>query len=195
LFAWWANVVLLLTLTVCLAFLAIALLWRVGSWQVGRAQSLNEDEGLRIGARAPQLAAHVGDTDWHLSFDGIFSFVVFGVRGCRPCEELLRVAVWHPATSQMRLVYVGDTEEVDIEPEISGRWEIYRFHNEDSAREMWRAWASPYFHVVDPRGMIAAKGIANHPAHLDRLLSLAPTGTKLPLFEPVLASEEGGKRG
>jgi hypothetical protein len=194
--AWWMNIAALMVASGGIAFLALALLWRVGSWQTHRAQSLIEDEGIRIGAPAPQIAAHKGEADLHLSFEGEFSLVVFGARECQPCQDLLRVATRHPATSYMRLVYIGDDEEVDVEPEVAERWETYRFDDERHAREAWRAFVNPYFHVVDPQGKIMAKGIANRPAHLDRLLGLSPSGARLPILEgtSVLMSE-GRKRG
>ena len=66
------------------------------------------------------------------------------------------------------------SDSVPVLRELDGRWEAYTFHNESSARDMWRAPVSPYFHLIDAEGRVAAKGIASKLMHLDRLLLLAP---------------------
>jgi hypothetical protein len=88
----------------------------------------------------------------------------------------------------MRLVYVGDSEDLHLEPHILARWEVYRFHDERATRERWRAPVSPYFHVVDAAGYVLAKGVANKPDHLDRLLSLRPTAERPSSRWPVESS-------
>lgn len=157
-----------------IALMAFALLWRVGSWSIPPSQSLVEDEGLRVGAQAPQLAATAQDDEYHLEFLGQWTFFALGSAGCSPCAGLLDLAPRHAATRWMRLVYVSDVAPVDIDSPSSELWETYKFHNEDLARQAWRAPVSPYFHVIDPSGRIAAKGLASHSDHLDRLMSLSP---------------------
>jgi hypothetical protein len=174
---WTANVLGLFLFAIVIGWLAVALLWRVGLWSIHPAETLTVDQGLRIGTQAPEIACHIGANDMHLSFRDRVSFVVFGAEECEPCRELIRAAAVHPATRSMRLVYVGDSESLDdIEPELARRWESYRFHDEPTARRQWRAPVSPYFHVIDETGRIAAKGVANASKHLDRMLALAPAG-------------------
>lgn len=175
--AWVANAVALTVAAAGVGFFALALLWRIGSWQIAPAAILTHDEGLRIGSGAPEVAAYgPGGEDYHLSFQGRTSFVMFGSGLCKPCAELLEAAAAHAATRHMRLVYISDGRDPDFDPNILARWEQYRFHDEDGARKQWRAPVSPYFHVVDPEGRVIEKGIANRPQHLDRLLSLRPAG-------------------
>lgn len=158
------------------AILTLALVWRVGSWSVPPLQSLLEDHGLPYGSKALDIAAHRGNAEFHLDFDfGTQpTFLVFGWTGCTPCEDLLRAATTHPAVRSIRRVYIGDTEEPHVEPDVLAAWELYRFHNEGAVRRDWRAPISPYFHVIDPNGRVVAKGVGNRPAHLDRLLAVAP---------------------
>jgi hypothetical protein len=174
--AWVANVVAMAVAIVAIAWLAVALLWRIGSWFVHPAETLISDYGLQIGSRAPEIACHWRTSDRHLSFVGRMAFVVFGRTDCEPCRSLVRLASVHPATRSMRLVYVGDSEDMDLEPELYDRWESYRFHDERRARIQWRAPVSPYFHVIDHAGRIAAKGVASEASHLDRLMTLTPVG-------------------
>jgi hypothetical protein len=170
------NVVALLILTLFISFLAVSLLWRVSLWFMPPVERLMTTEGLPIGGSAPEIAAHSGPGEYHLSFRGVWTFLVFGSRDCEPCQDLLRVASSHPATRMMRLVYVGDSQEVEVDCNQNQSWETYRFHDEALSREQWLAPVNPYFHVIDPRGRIAAKGIGNKHAHLDRLFGLAPHG-------------------
>ena len=174
--AWAINAVALFGVLVLISTFALGLLWRLGSWAISTPALLTLDEGLPIGSEAPDIAAHSYDQDMHLSFQGRQSVVVFGARGCEPCNQLLEIAANHPATRDLRLVYVSDADDVDVSPDTLRRWETYRFHDEPSARERWRAPVSPYLHIVDVNGRIAAKGIANQAEHLDRFFGLGPPG-------------------
>ncbi len=170
---WLANEFGLALLFILLVLASLALYWRVGSWGISPAASLTFDEGLRIGSKAPNLVGSAETYDIDISWGGgRLSFVVFGKDGCRPCGELLAAAPAHPATRHMRLLYMTDELRQDID--FSGAWEIYRYHDETRQRALWRAPVSPYFHVIDPGGRIAEKGVANAPEHLDRLLALLP---------------------
>lgn len=173
---WWLNFAVLLVVTLGVGVLGLGLLWRVAAWRIRPIESLTFDEGLRIGSAAQEIAAYSGDQERHLSFGGAFTLLVFGTKECQPCKDLLSAATWHPATRRMRLVYVGDSDEIDVPSEVGQLWEAYRLHNETKARNQWRAPVSPYFYVIDPNRRIAAKGVANKPAHLDRLLALLPAG-------------------
>jgi hypothetical protein len=158
--------------------LALALLWRIGALRIGLSDRLIEQEGLPIGFEAPQVAGYQGEREVHLSIVGATTFLVFGVRDCRPCDELLSIVPNHPATRYMRLVYLSDHDQVDVEPQIAAAWEVYRLHN-PAARSQWHAPVSPYFHVINENGRVIAKGVANKPEHLDRLLSLFPDGSPI----------------
>lgn len=170
------------------------MLWRVGSWQIRAVENLTLNEGLRIGSEALEVAAYAEGQEMHLSFGGRETFLVFGTKGCRPCEELVEAAAKHPATRHLRRIYVADSESVESVPEVLGSWEVYRFHDQVGTRKAWRAPVSPYFHLIDAHGRIAAKGIANRPEHLDRLLALRPPGIRLlqeaALREPLLPHTE-----
>lgn len=180
-----ANAVALAVAFFAEATLALALLWRVGSWQVHPAELLTRDEGLRVGSYAKELAGYIGDQEIHISFRQEPAFLVFGSAGCEPCEELLEVAAVHPATRSSRLIVFSDDENLTIPPHLAARWESYRFHDERTARIDWRAPVSPYFHLIDAFGRVAAKGVANKPAHLDRLLSLPPASVRISTLEVV----------
>lgn len=170
------NVIALLFGALFVMVLGLALLWRLGAWKVTQAEALNEDEGLRIGSRAPEIACYSREQEMHLTFVGRTSFVVLGLHDCEPCRALLDIAPRHPATAHLRRVYLSDIDELDteVEPETRAGWEIYRLHAEQHVRRQWRAPVSPYFHVIDEHGRVVAKGIANKPEHLDRLFAVRP---------------------
>jgi hypothetical protein len=176
---WTANIVALSAACAFTAFLAGALLWRVSRWQVHPAETLTLDEGLAIGSFAPEIAAYTGEQEVHLGFGGAATFLVFGDRGCEPCLQLLQAASAHPATQHMRLVSLSDSDDSDLGAGFASRWESYRYHDEQAQRRNWHAPVSPYFHVIDADGRIAAKGVANRSGHLDRLLELAPPGVRI----------------
>jgi len=187
---WVVNSIALLLVAAVVGLFALALLWRIGSWQIAPADTLMHDEGLPIGSIAPEIAARARGDDYHLSFQGQVSFVVLGNDGCRHCAELLRSAALHPATRHMRLVYISDVEDVQLEPDILPRWERYVYVDEERTRRVWEAPVSPYFHVINAQGRVIDKGIGSKPDHLDRLLHLRPGATK-PL-QPVRAGDVDG---
>jgi hypothetical protein len=176
---WVANSVAIAVLAFTAGALCLALLWRVALWRTRPVDQLMQDEGLPIGSPAPQVACYRGGQDMHLDFLGTFTLVVFGTDDCRPCGELIEVAARHPATRGMRLVYLSGSGAITAPDDARSRWEAYRFHDETSARSMWRAPVSPYYHLIDHAGRILAKGVANKPEHLDHLLAIGPPSLQL----------------
>lgn len=187
-----ANTVGLVIAATLLGMAALALFWRVGSWQVSRAASLTFDEGLRLGSRAPNLVGSTETYQVDLNWGDRLTFLAFGDEGCDPCRDLVAAARNHPATKHMRLVYVTGELNPDIDP--TGSWEIYQYDDEDSTRELWRVPpVSPYFYVIDPRGQIMDKGVANAQDHLDRLFSLLPPAVSPAIiFQTVPTNGERG---
>lgn len=191
--SWLVNGSAILILSLVLGFLGLALLWRVGSWRMSPAASLTFDEGLPVGAEAPEVAGYLGDEDIHLSFLGRVALFVLGLKGCAPCAELLTVAAQHPATRNLRLVYASDgsLEDLDdVDPDTLSRWEVYKLHDDRGTRQLWRAPVSPYFHLISASGRILEKGIANKPDHLDRLLAVAPFHGSLRIENTAPSSQE-----
>jgi hypothetical protein len=160
--------------------LGLALLWRIGAWQVRDLHSLHEDEGVPIGKKVPDVAAYVGSLgdgrQDHLDFVGRATLVVFGQADCEPCLSLLAVAGTHPATKHLDLVYLAggrddrlsDADAVNLR--VGSRWRLHRFVAEPMTRRQWNVAVSPYFHVVDAAGRVVTKGVASRPEHLDHLL-------------------------
>jgi hypothetical protein len=176
---WTANVIALLAFCMLIGALALALLWRVVNWEKPKAALLNEDEGLPIGSFAKTIAAHAEDYELDVTFKDAPAFLVFGTSDCKPCGELLHAASRHPATRNLRKVYVSDTGELDLDTDHAMAWESYRYDDEYFARAAWRTPVSPYFYLLDEFGRIAAKGLANRPEHLDRLLKIPPSPVRI----------------
>jgi len=172
--SWIANSAGIAFAVAVLLVASLALLWRVGSWHVSDAASLTLDRGLTKGSRAPNLVGWSQSSQVDVSWGGRLTLVVFGLAGCRPCEQLLESATNHPATRHMRKVYISN--RIDEGDPNAATWELYRFDDEPHARRLWDAPISPYFYVIDPDGRIADKGIANAFDHLDRLLAILPPG-------------------
>lgn len=188
---WVANALGLMLGAAVVGIAALALLWRVGSWHLHPAAILTFDEGLALGAKAPELAGATSIADAHIRWGGRLTFLVFGIRGCKPCDQLLQIAPRHPATRHMRLVYLTDDRSDPVLDET--RWEIYEYHDQESQRRSWRAPVSPYFHVIGTNGRVAAKGVANSESHLDRLLKLLPAGVSPSIvLEKASNGREGG---
>jgi hypothetical protein len=176
---WTANAIALLAFCMLIGAFALALLWRVVNWEKPKAELLIEDEGLPIGSFAKTIAAHAEDYELDVTFNDAPAFLVFGTSDCKPCGELLHAASRHPATRNLRKVYVSDTGELDLDTDYAMAWESYRFDSEQLARATWRTPVSPYFYLLDEFGRVAAKGLANRPEHLDRLLEIPPSPVRI----------------
>jgi hypothetical protein len=173
---WLPNLVALFLGSLVIMTFALAAAWRIGAWQLPQVELLTTDSGLPIQSIAPKIAAHGAAFDTDLSFEGRSTFLAFGINGCEPCMQLLEAGADHPALRHMRRLYVSDSLELDIDPEIRERWETYRFHDERTARAEWNTPISPFFHVIGPDGRVVEKGIASTSDHLDYLLSIMPAG-------------------
>lgn len=175
---WLANALgLALLLLVANAFAAAAL-WRVSGWGTRSAEGFALRHGIAAGARAPQIAGYDQDKEVHMGFIGGRTIVVFGKGDCDPCVELLYAGSNHPALSRARRVYLSaePAPPAGLDPYVHTQWEFYRFHDEERTRLQWEAPVSPFFHFIDEDGRVLAKGIANRPSHLDRLLDIPPPG-------------------
>lgn len=180
------NMLVVLTVTAALVFLAGGLLWRVGGWRTPALDTLMEDAGLPIGASCPEIAALFGvegDTPAHLSFVGRTTLLLFGLPGCSPCRSAVEFLPRHPATRHWSLVYVagGEVDRLDVAddfPEEAARWSFYRFDDERTAFQTFNVTAAPYFHLISADGRVLTKGVASRSEHIDRLLEIAPRSTE-----------------
>ena len=147
--------------------------WRASSWNLRPAEVLNSVEGLPISAKAPAFTGYGADGgEVDFAFLGGYTLLVFGMADCAPCRELVDTAAFHPATRTMRRIYASREGGLPSARGVDALWEAYKFHDEASQRELWRAPVSPYFHVIDQKGRVRAKGIGSTAAHLDRLFSI-----------------------
>ncbi|MCP4308939.1 MAG: hypothetical protein GY788_29525 [bacterium] len=189
-----ANLLLVLAIGVFLVVLALSLIWQLGAWNTQSVHTLFEDEGLPIGGLADEIAATGVDdeAEFHLEFNDGATFLVFGGPVCEPCARLLENAVQHPVIRHLRLVYLftptrlspeeraaveasGQEETMDIvAPSALAKWEVYHFEDEALVRGRWNAPVSPYFHLIDSKGVVLSKGVASLPEHLDSLVSIPP---------------------
>lgn len=173
---WAANAVAIGFFAIVLTAYATTAVWRASAWNLRPSEVLNSREGLALGARAPSLTGYGADgSEVDLAFLGGFTFLVFGTAECVPCRKLVDSASFHPATRGMRRIYASGDGGLPTERGVSAYWEAYKFHDESSQREQWNAPVSPYFHVIDQKGRVRAKGIGSADSHLDRLLSIHPS--------------------
>lgn len=181
---WWIAITPLSLVLVLAITSAIAGLWRVSSWNVGNLERLLTQEGVPVGAQAPDLTGHADEYDVHVTFEGVHTFVIFAEGGCPPCLDLIDAADKHPALAHARLIYASSSEPEFPVALTVRQWEIIRFHDEPAARRHWNAPVSPFYHFIDPLGRVVSKGVASRPSHLDHLLQAAPP--LLARYEEVL---------
>lgn len=151
---------------------AIVVLTRtLGSMLLGSRDAIERD-GLEIGTPAPDFrAAGIAGADVRLSeLRGGRVVLVFAYPSCRICREMLgslgalerrlagvaRVMVLLRASQQQAAVYVREMDPSVPVLAIGGR----------GTADEYRVRVSPFVHVVDPEGVVRAKGLVNGAYHI-----------------------------
>jgi hypothetical protein len=144
----------------------------------------SERDGLAIGEEAPAFAHlpahHNGDqhTPSEMRFDphGQWSLLLFADPGCASCQTAV-VALEHlaptlPGTNILVATTAEPTLIEAVEPFRDASIPISRVDREVS-NKMYRTLTTPFAYVIDPIGIIRAKGIAGDERTLHKLVQKA----------------------
>jgi methylamine dehydrogenase accessory protein MauD len=189
--------------------LAYALLWMLviiegvgliilartlGSILLGGREAIERD-GLSIGAPAPSFEAVAldGSVVRSDSYRGRWLALVFAAPTCRICHAMLPdlAVLAEKVTGEADvLLLVRSTAEVAREMHVHAPVEVLAI-GEHGVADQYRVRVSPYVQIVDPRGVIRARGLVNVASHVEHLLRQAGLGQTIALAQAApLASIE-----
>jgi hypothetical protein len=164
--------VILLTVLVLLLYRQFGLAYMSGRARAGM-------QGLDLGSRARPVALTALDgsdveIDWSPSLTrGGATVLVFALPSCPICGDLARDAASLPAAwPASRFVWVDGTSAGRPARAVDGApgW-IVGMAEGDAVHQAWDVSGAPFAYVVAASGRVAAKGVVNRAADVDRLLA------------------------
>lgn len=174
---WIISMSLLWVAVIVLTVLVLLLYRQFGlAYMSGRTRAALQ--GLDLGARARPVAltapdGTARDIDWSAAAAPGATVLVFAQPSCPICGELAADAASLPASwPASRFVWVDGTitgrppRAVDSAP----GW-IVGTAEGDAVHRAWDVSGSPFAYVVGANGRIAAKGVVNRAADVERLLA------------------------
>lgn len=165
------------TLLFALGFLIVVMYRQVGFLQQLKDQG-SDREGLPLGEKAPAFDyTPVNDSiTASTRFDpkGRWSLLVFADPGCVSCQStLLALERLMPRLGQaVRVLVVTSAEPAQINATDSFRTTVVaisRIHT-DVASRVYRISTTPFGYLIDPEGMISAKGIVTDEPSIRKLV-------------------------
>lgn len=155
------------TLLFALGFLVIVMYRQVGYLQ-GLRDVGSEREGLPIGEKAPSFDHSPVNSSIsasiHFNPTGRWSLLVFADPGCVSCQNTLR-ALERLTPKLGQTVYVLVVTNADpaqiaaVDAFRTASIDISRVNSDVPAR-LYRTRITPFGHLIDPAGVVRAKGIA-----------------------------------
>ncbi len=153
--------------------------------QIGLLEQLkdrgSEREGLSIGEKAVPFDYTRVDQVTHASarFEprGRWSLLVFADPGCVSCQNtLLALERWLPKLGPLMRVLVATTAEsaqiAAVDAFRTATCDICRIRSDVSSK-LYRTGVTPFGYLIDPEGIIRAKGIVVDEASIRKLVSKA----------------------
>lgn len=165
------------TLLFALGFLIIVMYRQIGYLQQLKDEG-SEREGLTIGEIAPAFdytsMSENSDASTRFEAKKTWSLLVFADPGCSSCQDTLRsLQRMAPKLGQtMRLLVATTAEPSQIAAAEAFRTTsitIGRVRNEVPAR-LYRTRVTPFAYLIDPDGVIRARGVAADEASFRKLV-------------------------
>jgi len=176
-------VLLQLVVSLGLAVLVFGLARQIGVLheRVAPMGAMTSDQGPQVGEAAPRLSAATLDgIALELggpSPDGRSQLLLFVAPSCPVCKKLLPIARSFARTERMRLTLVGDGEPAAQRALIQQfGLEAVPYVSSAHIGLTYQVGKLPHAVLIDPAGIIRAKGLVNTREHLESLLNAEESG-------------------
>jgi methylamine dehydrogenase accessory protein MauD len=156
-----------------LALLVLALARQVGVLheRVAPLGALMLDQGPKVGERAPIF--EVKDLFGRPTRLGGLRerplLLLFVSSTCPVCKKILPIALRLAREENLDLALIGDEREEDLRRLAQGLAEE-RVLNAPEVGQVYKVGKIPYAVLIDPEGVIRAKGLVNNREHLESLM-------------------------
>jgi methylamine dehydrogenase accessory protein MauD len=171
--ALYVSTVLLWLAVGVLALLVLALARQVGVLheRVAPLGALMLDQGPKVGERAPIF--EVKDLFGRPTRLGGLRerplLLLFVSSTCPVCKKILPIALRLAREENLDLALIGDEREEDLRRLAQGLAEV-RVLNAPEVGQVYKVGKIPYAVLIDPEGVIRAKGLVNNREHLESLM-------------------------
>lgn len=156
-----------------LALLVLALARQVGVLheRVAPLGALMLDQGPKVGERAPLF--EVRDLFGRPARLGGLRerplLLLFVSSTCPVCKKILPIALRLAREESLDLALIGDEREQDLRRLAQGLAEV-QVLNAPEVGQAYKVGKIPYAVLIDPEGVIRAKGLVNNREHLESLM-------------------------
>jgi len=171
--ALYVSTVLLWLAVGVLALLVLALARQVGVLheRVAPLGALMLDQGPKVGERAPIF--EVKDLFGRPTRLGGLRerplLLLFVSSTCPVCKKILPIALRLAREENLDLALIGDEREEDLRRLAQGLAEV-QVLNAPEVGQAYKVGKIPYAVLIDPEGVIRAKGLVNNREHLESLM-------------------------
>jgi methylamine dehydrogenase accessory protein MauD len=171
--ALYVSTVLLWLAVGVLALLVLALARQVGVLheRVAPLGALMLDQGPKVGERAPIF--EVKDLFGRPTRLGGLRerplLLLFVSSTCPVCKKILPIALRLAREENLDLALIGDEREEDLRRLAQGLAEV-QVLNAPEVGQVYKVGKIPYAVLIDPEGVIRAKGLVNNREHLESLM-------------------------
>lgn len=169
----YASLVLLWIAVGVLALLLLALARQVGVLheRVAPIGALMLDQGPKVGERAPVF--ELKDLWGRLTRLGGFRerpmLLLFVSSTCPVCKKVLPIALRLAREEKLDLALIGDEQEEKLRSLVNRTDGVFVF-NTPEVGQTYKVGKIPYAVLLDPDGVVRAKGLVNNREHLESLM-------------------------
>jgi methylamine dehydrogenase accessory protein MauD len=171
--ALYVSTVLLWLAVGVLALLVLALARQVGVLheRVAPLGALMLDQGPKVGERAPifEIKDLLGRPTRLGGLRGRPLLLLFVSSTCPVCKKILPIALRLAREENLDLALIGDEREEDLRRLAQGLAEV-QVLNAPEVGQAYKVGKIPYAVLIDPEGVIRAKGLVNNREHLESLM-------------------------
>lgn len=182
---WLISYIVLWALVVGLGVLVLLLYRQLGIMYLGTAEGVSRD-GLEKGATAPDftLTDQYGTSHRLSQYRGQPVTLLFGSPHCSPCRILLpQLDDWAQAHPDMAILWLNAAspeESQKFVSELGANLPVLPYTPAENLLDRYRVRVTPFTFLLDERGIIRAKGLANSKAGMEQYYKELKTGKQDP---------------
>lgn len=182
---WLVSYIVLWAAVFALGVLVLLLYRQLGIMYLGTAEGVSRD-GIDRGTAAPDFAL----TDQHgtvhrlSGYKGRPVMLLFGSPHCSPCRILLpQLHDWARSHSDVAVLWLNAAspeESLKFVSDTGATLPIVPFAPEENLMDSYRVRVTPFMFLLDEKGIVRAKGLANTKAGLELYYKELKTGKQGP---------------
>jgi len=169
---WLISYIVLWLIVLALGLLVLLLYRQLGIMYLGSAEGVSRD-GLDKGATAPDFALtdQYGNPQRLSDYRGRPALLLFGSPHCSPCRTLMpQLHEWaraHPEVGVVWLNAASEEESLKFVSELGATLPVAPYTPESKLMDRYKVRVTPFMFLLDEKGVVRAKGLANTKSGLD----------------------------